>query len=113
MHELTVTQSILDIALEHAAKANASRIGRINLVIGDSAGIVEECVSFYFEMLSAETIASGALLSFDRVPLRARCSECGATFPLDELEWSCPRCRGGALEIVAGRELYVDSIEVE
>ena len=113
MHELTVTQSILDIALEHAGKADAKTIARVNLVIGEISGIVDECVIFYFELLSKDTIAEGALISFEKVPLAARCHGCNATFPLGELDWSCPHCQGNSLEIVTGREFYVDSIEVE
>ena len=104
---------MLDIALEHAGKADASRVGKIYLAVGSLCGFEEECIQFYFDFLSKGTIAEGAELSFDRVQAMARCNGCGNTFELGEFERSCPRCGGDRLELIAGRELFVESIEVE
>ncbi len=113
MHELSITQGILDIALEQARAANAIRITRINLTIGALAGVVDDCVQFYFEILSKETIAAGASLHFDRPATRVRCGECGSHFEPAELAWSCPSCGSQRAEIVQGRECMVNSIEVD
>lgn len=113
MHELAITQSVLDIALEHAQDHEAKRITRINLVIGDMSGIVDDCVQFYFDFLSKDTIASDATLSFERVPTKARCRNCNTTFPIGGFDTSCPNCHGDGFEIVAGHEFYVESIEIE
>ncbi len=71
MHELSITQSILSLTLEQAKKVNANKITKINLTIGELTGIVEECVHFYFELLSKDTIAAEASLSFDKPPTTA------------------------------------------
>jgi len=113
MHELAITQSMLDLVLEQAKKAKAKRIGKINLVIGELSGIVDECVEFYFEFLSKDTIASGATLSFKKTPIQVRCSNCGQLFTPKEFDWSCPSCQNSGMEIVTGNELYVESIEVD
>ena len=113
MHELAITQSMLDVALEHAEKAEAKEIKRINLVIGEMTGIVEQCVQFYFNFFGKGTIAEGATLSFTRVPTTARCQNCGKQFEVGELAWACPHCGDNNLEITAGKELFVESIEVE
>jgi hydrogenase nickel incorporation protein HypA/HybF len=113
MHELAITQSVLDIALEHAKKHKANKITSISLVIGEMSGIVDECVRFYFEFISKDTIASEATLSFERVPTKGRCRDCDTTFPLSDLDWNCRTCRGHNIEVVGGRELYLESIEVE
>jgi len=81
MHELAITQSVLDIALEHAKKHKANKITSINLVIGEMSGIVDECVRFYFESISKDTIASEATLSFETVPTKGRCRDCDTTLP--------------------------------
>lgn len=113
MHELSVTQQILDIALAQAEAAAGTRITRINLVIGDMSSIIDDCVQFYFDFLSQDSIAGGATLSFKRIPLQVRCRHCQLSFTPDGASWSCPQCRQWDVEIVAGNEFYLESIEVE
>ncbi len=113
MHELSITQSILSIALEQANAVQANKITKINLTIGELSGIVDECVEFYFELLSKDTIAAGASLCFDRPPTRVRCRNCDTIFSPDNLDWACPNCQEQQIEIISGRECYVSSIEVE
>ncbi len=113
MHELSITQSMLDIVLKQAEKVEAKQVGKINLVIGEMCGIVEECVQFYFNFLSQGTPAEGAALSFTMVPTKARCRDCNKLFELKEFDWACPYCQSSSMEIVAGKELYLESIEVE
>lgn len=113
MHELAITQNVLDIALEQAEKHNASKVIKINLVVGEMSGVVDECVQFYFGFLSKDTIASDAMLSFERIPITAHCYDCDATSPLEEFNWVCPHCHSSNIEVVGGRELYIDSMEIE
>jgi hydrogenase nickel incorporation protein HypA/HybF len=113
MHEFSVTESILTLALEKAGEAGAGKITRINLVIGELSGIVDDCVRFYFDHISKDTIAEGAELAIEMRPTRLRCDKCDAVFTPEDHSWSCPTCREPALEIVAGRECYMESIEVE
>jgi len=113
MHELAITQNMLDLVLKKAEEAGAKEVKRINLVIGEMTGVVEECVQFYFGFLSQGTIAEGAALSFQPVATQARCRLCDKLFELKEFDWACPHCGGKEMEIVAGKELFVESIEVE
>jgi len=114
MHELPVTQSILEIALRHAKKGGAKRILAINLTIGDLTGFVDDSIQFYFDYLSKETAADGARLTIERIPARARCHQCGAEYaPPDSRIWTCPQCEALGGEVIAGKEFYVASIEVE
>jgi hydrogenase nickel incorporation protein HypA/HybF len=113
MHELSVTQHMLDIALEQAKAVQAKRVSRINVVIGEMAGVVDECVQFYFDFLSQDTIASGAILAFQRISTQLRCRNCATIFTPEDSNWACPTCHQWDVEIIAGRESYIDSIEVE
>jgi hydrogenase nickel incorporation protein HypA/HybF len=113
VHELAVTQRVLDIAVEKAEEANAARVTRINLVIGEMSSIVDDCVQFYFDFLSQDSIASGATLTFERIPAKLRCRQCGHSFTPNEPPWNCPRCHQWDVEILAGQEFYIDSIEVD
>jgi hydrogenase nickel incorporation protein HypA/HybF len=113
MHEYSITESVLSLALEKANAAQASRIKRINLVVGELSGVVSECVQFYFDAISKDTIAGGAELAFEVRPIKLRCRKCQAVFTPKDSEWSCPDCHEAGIEIVSGRECYMESIEVE
>jgi hydrogenase nickel incorporation protein HypA/HybF len=113
MHEMAVTQSILDIVIKHARQAGASRVLQINLVIGEMSGIVDDSVQFYFDFLSKDTMAEDARLAFERRPAVYRCRECEVTFNPEGLNWTCPACGALAFEVVSGREFQIDSIEVD
>ena len=114
MHELSVTQSVLDIVLRHAKQSNARRVLGINLVIGDLTGFVDDSIQFYFDFMSKDTAAQGAKLSFERIPAQVRCHTCGAEYvPPDSRLWACPKCEALGGEIVSGREFSVASIEIE
>jgi len=113
MHELGITQSILSIAVEKANEVQASRVTKINLIIGELSGVVNECVEFYFDLLSKDTIAAQASLSFERTPNKLRCRECNTVFSPNDLDWTCPDCHQANVEIISGRECRVESIEVE
>jgi hydrogenase nickel incorporation protein HypA/HybF len=117
MHELSVTQGILDVVLDAAQQAGAERIRAINLVIGDLSSIVDDSVQFYFDFLSRDTPAQGATLHFQREPARATCQECAQSFtiavPFTPDSSRCPACGSSSLRIAGGQEFYVDSIEVD
>ena len=113
MHELAVTQSMVNLVIEEARKGNARKVKKINLVLGELSGVVGDCVQFYFGLMSKDTIAEGATISFSTVPTRARCRQCAKVFEVKESDWICPECHGVSVELVAGNELFVESIEVE
>lgn len=114
MHELPVTQGILRVAIEAAEEAGAERITAINLVIGDLTSIVDDSVQFYFDILSQNTPAQGAVLRFQREPAIGHCQDCGHKFVVTiPLVAVCPACDSARLRVNGGREFYVDSIEVD
>lgn len=113
MHELSITQSILKIALRHAEQAGARRITRLNLVIGDLSNIVGDAVQFYWDIIGKGTIAEGATLHVERVPATVRCLDCRHTFPLDGREYACPACGSERIVIAGGDDFRLESIEVE
>jgi hydrogenase nickel incorporation protein HypA/HybF len=112
LHEMSITQSLLDLAMVEAEKARATRITAIHLRIGVLTGVVAESVSFYLDFLAKGTPAEGAKLVATVVPVTARCTACGTTFPADDLIFTCPEC-GGKAQVAGGRELFMESLEVE
>ena len=82
MHEYSITESVLTLALEKAREADAKIITHINLVIGELAGVVPDCVQFYFDHIGKGTEADGAKLIFTTKPTVVRCHKCDKTFCL-------------------------------
>jgi hydrogenase nickel incorporation protein HypA/HybF len=113
MHELSITQSLLEIALRHAEQADARRITRLNLVIGELTSIVDDSVQFYWDFVSRDTIAAGAELHFERVPGVLRCLGCGHNFPLNGRDFTCPACSERQVVPAGGDDFRLESIEVE
>jgi hydrogenase nickel insertion protein HypA len=78
MHELSLTQALLDTALRHAQRAGARKINALHVQVGALSGVVADSVHFYFDFVSQGTLAEGALLHIEITPPRARCRACGA-----------------------------------
>ena len=113
MHELAITQNMFDIVLQQAEQAHAKKVTKINLVIGEMTGVVSDSVQFYLDFMTKNTIAEGAAVSIKIVTAKAVCRNCNQTFELPEFDWACPNCQGNIVDVIAGKELFVESIEVD
>jgi hydrogenase nickel incorporation protein HypA/HybF len=113
MHELSIVESLLTVALENGEKAQATKILKIYVVVGDLSGVVDDSVNFYFGFLSEKTIAAGARIIFMHTPARLRCRTCNTIFSPEKLDFHCPNCEEQQVDIIGGRELYIDRLEVE
>jgi hydrogenase nickel incorporation protein HypA/HybF len=110
MHELAVTQSILDIVLKHAG---TRMVKQISLVIGQFSSIIDDSVQLYWDIIAKDTLAEGALLCFTRIPGEMTCNACGHLFQPDNVTFACPVCASLSVHVSKGREFYVESIDVE
>jgi hydrogenase nickel incorporation protein HypA/HybF len=113
MHELAITQGILNFALEEAVKRNAVQITSITVTLGALSGIMADCVETYFPLVAEDTIARDAKLIFRRIPARVRCNECNVESERPDFRLRCPACTSRKVELLSGREAYMESIEIE
>ncbi len=113
MHELSVTKSILEIALRHAEESEAVRVVDVYLVVGQLSSFVGESIQFYWDMLSKETVCAGAVLHFEHVAAEFYCVDCKRPFFLPDQLTPCPQCGGIQLKLIAGDEFQLQSIEIE
>jgi hydrogenase nickel incorporation protein HypA/HybF len=113
MHELSITESLLNIAVQHAERANAQRVTDLNIVIGDLASMVDDSIQFYWEIIAKGTIAEQATLHFRRLPAELECQTCFERYHPTDKELACPKCNGVNIKIIAGEEFALESIEVE
>jgi hydrogenase nickel incorporation protein HypA/HybF len=113
MHELSIMQSALNLALDQARKAGASRVHTIRLRIGALSGVVPEALVFAFEALTPGTLAEGSELAVERVPARFWCAGCAQEFESDDMLAECPECHSLSGELRAGREMELASLEID
>ncbi len=112
MHELPVTESILNISIDHAKKANATKIAKIHIVIGKLSSIVDDSVQFYWDIISKGSIADNATLQFHRVEAEIECLQCQHHYILENELIPCPKCGSIQIKFLTGEEFYIDSIEI-
>ena len=113
MHELAITKSLLTIALDKAAESGVKRIHSIRLKVGELTGYVPEAVKLNFNMLAVNTIAEGAVLQIELVPLQCTCRKCGHAYPAKPDDFTCPACGTADITVTGGREMFIESMEVE
>lgn len=113
MHELSLAQSILEIVLQEAEIHQVKRVVAVDISVGRFTHVVPDSLNFCFDLIKKDTVAHGAELVIHRVPLAARCQDCGLELLLDEPDFNCPRCGSANLQITKGQELWINSIETD
>ena len=113
MHEVSICESILDILKNEAEKNRASKVTAVRLKIGELSGVVEDALRFAFEVVTKGSIAEGANLVIEEVPLTARCRSCGKEFHIVGYAFSCKHCESPEIEVISGREMQIEDMDLE
>ena len=113
MHELPITQSIVEIAVRHGKHANARRVTDIYLVIGQLSSVIDDSIMFYWDIISKDTICEGARVHFKRISAKLKCLDCNHIFTFPNELIPCTQCNSTLVKIIAGKEFRLDSIEIE
>ena len=113
MHESSMAMSILGIVTDEARKARVSAVKQVRLCIGELAGVEATTLIACFEMLAEGGVADKAKLVVKRIPATGTCTLCGAAASGRGGRLRCPTCQTGSVKLATGRELYVESIDVE
>jgi hydrogenase nickel incorporation protein HypA/HybF len=108
MHELAITQSIVETVGERCAGA---RVTRVRLSIGKLSGVMPEAVQFCFELVAAGTPLADARLDIEEPGGWARCRSCGAEYATDDLILLC-QCGSADVDVLHGESLTIQSVEV-
>ena len=110
MHELSIAESVVQIASRHA---NGRRVTRVWLKVGHLRQVVPSALAFGFELVAEGTPAEGAELEMESVPATGVCRDCGTESRLQTFPLQCGACGGFDLELLTGEELFVESLELE
>ena len=113
MHEMALTESIVEIALEEARKQGARKVTRVFLDVGALSCVVPEALEFCFSAVANGTAAEGAKLEIERIAGAGWCLDCEKTVALAERFDACPECGGARVRMTAGDELRVREMEID
>jgi hydrogenase nickel incorporation protein HypA/HybF len=109
VHELAIAESVLRIVCAHAGER---KVTRVELKVGHLRQVVPSALTFAFGLVAEGTVAEGAELAIEDVPAAGRCRACASESVLADFPLQCARCGGLDLELIAGEELLVDSLEL-
>ncbi len=113
MHELSIAQALVEQVEGAAAKEHAIRVVRVVIAVGTLSGVDPEALRSLFPLVAEETVAAGAELFIEQVATRVRCLACGLEAQTDAAFVGCTACGSRDVELSAGRELNIKSIELE
>jgi hydrogenase nickel incorporation protein HypA/HybF len=112
MHEVSIMEGAVHLAVDAAKKAGAGRVLALRLRVGTLSGAVPEALRFAFDVVCRGTMAEGASLEMETVPAAGWCPVCRAEFACRDFIDECPRCHSPNGELRRGRELEIASVEV-
>jgi hydrogenase nickel incorporation protein HypA/HybF len=107
MHELSIADAIVRVALAHAGDR---RIETVEVKVGHLRQVVPDALAFAFTFVTEGTLAEGAELVLEEVPAAGVCRACGVESELQEFPLACVACGSLDLELVRGEELLVDAL---
>ena len=115
MHELSIAAGLVSVVAEELArlKAPAGALREARVAVGALHQIVPDTLVFAYESLVKDTPAAGSRLVLRAVPVTARCTDCGWQGELDLPIFLCGACQSGQIELITGRELHLESLEIE
>jgi len=114
MHELSIVSSIVDTVTESLAAYPGARVQEVRLRIGALASVVVDSLEFCWGIAIEGTALEGSRLVVTTVPVVMHCAACDADVELDGVQsFRCPRCGEPSSDLRQGRELEIDSIEID
>jgi hydrogenase nickel incorporation protein HypA/HybF len=114
MHELSIAASIVEAVTESASAYPGARVKEVRLRVGALASVIEDSLQFCWELASEGSPLAGATLVINKLPVIVHCDACGADSGIEGVQsFRCPRCGELAGDLRQGRELEIESIELE
>lgn len=113
MHETALVAGILRIVSEEAARYGAGHVTRVKLQVGLLAAVEPRTLASCFSLCAEGTVAEGAGLAVEILPMRGCCQACGREIALTERRFVCPGCGSRDLDLSGGNEMIIEAIEVK
>lgn len=111
MHEFSIVNNIVDIAIGSADQNGFKSVSCVEIEVGKASGIEPSAMEFAWESARKNTILENARLEMRFIPLCLQCRTCGMQYEPDEIYYPCPACGDINSSIISGKELRVVAIE--
>jgi hydrogenase nickel incorporation protein HypA/HybF len=112
MHELSIIQSVVDTVKKSAWEHKLKRVNKVKLVIGKLTMALPDSLQFAFEALAIDEMFENAVLEIEERNISCLCNSCQSCFQVDDkYRFICPQCGHDRVNIISGRELYIDYFE--
>jgi hydrogenase nickel incorporation protein HypA/HybF len=113
MHEMGIAMEVIEIVKASIpSDAIGARVARINVKIGMLSAVVPDSLRFCFQVATEGTDLQDTELVIDQIPVTAQCNGCRHRWTIEQPVFVCPACQGRGIELLSGRELDIDSIEL-
>jgi hydrogenase nickel incorporation protein HypA/HybF len=112
MHEVSLLENTLELALSYAQQQGATQIHQLTLRVGQLSGVIPEALQFAFDIVAQGTIAEKAQLLIETIPAICYCQTCQQDFQPTDWIYECPTCHQLCTELLQGRDLELVSLEV-
>jgi len=115
MHELSICQSLVNTILEEMNKHGGEgvKLVRARVKMGKLHQIVPEMLEQAYHVLIKDTVADGSVLDVEHVPVVLKCGKCGWQGEMQEMFFRCGSCGSTEVDVVSGKEMSLETIEVE
>ena len=109
MHELSISEAIAKVVLEHA---DGRRVESVQVRVGALRQVVPDALTFCWQIVRDRPLLEGSRLEIEQVPGVIECAECATRSTLTQFVLRCPGCGNGLVTVIQGEEFEVSSIEV-
>lgn len=113
MHELAMVASIYNVIEAKIKEYGVNKVKQVTIIVGELTGVEDATLKACFEMYVQATPAEGAELVIKRVPVKVSCRICGNEYKTKIPFSECAVCGNKSIQIIDGKELYIDCLEVE
>lgn len=113
MHELSLAMSVREIVEEAAQQNGATKVNAVNIAVGEFSSVSVDALEFAMEVAKKDSVFENAAIVIRSEKTILKCAACGADTVMSDYVFVCGKCSSGAVSIVSGDRMYVESIDIE
>jgi len=113
MHELSLAMSVREIVEDAALQNNSRKVNEVNIVVGEFSSVSVDALEFAMEAAKKGSVFEDANINIRSIKTILSCSNCMKETAMEDFVFRCGSCGSGAVTIVSGDRMYVESIDIE